>query len=164
MKTRLTIALLAVAALLCAPAFAQNVDGGDPQRRGDRQGPGPAAAQGSLRREVRRFRLLVRRRCPSTWALRRSKRLAGSPAGKTPDPRRGQAGHQGRRQVRAGREGGFFRRGAQLLLRAPAEPHPHRRDREDDFPLGGRQELQPHAEASSSKTIAGRRRSSSSGR
>ncbi len=124
MKTRLTIALLAFAVLLGSPAFAQNVAAGEPNACRHRQGPGPAAAEGSIGGQVRGRGLSGTRPWPWTWESRRRSASSGRPPGSSPSRTEGTIGIKEDDKYVLGVKVSFFHRGVAEFSVHPQNPIP----------------------------------------
>jgi hypothetical protein len=124
MKTRLTIALLAAASiLLCVPAFAQNVDAGTPNAAEI----GKDQAQQLLKEvSVEKFEdaAFWYPAMPLDMGVAEVKRMAGSPAGKTPIPDEAKLGIKEDDKYVLGVKVAFFRRGASYFAVHPLNPIP----------------------------------------
>lgn len=123
MKTRLTIALLAFAVLLCAPVFAQNVVAGEPNAAD----VGKDQAQQLLKEvSVEKFEDAAYW-YPSMaldFGIAQAKRLVGSPAGKQPIADEGTIGIKEDDKYVLGVKVSFFHRGVAEFSVHPQYPIP----------------------------------------
>jgi hypothetical protein len=121
MKTRLTIALLALVALLCTPAFAQNVVAGAPNPAEI----GKDQAQQLLKEvSIDKFEdaAFWETAMPLDMGIVSGKRLAGSPAGKQPIPGEVTNGIKEEDKYVLGVKVSFFHRGDSFFAVHPQNP------------------------------------------
>jgi hypothetical protein len=121
MKTRLTIALLALVALLCTPAFGQNVAAGAPNPAEI----GKDQAQQLLKEvSIDKFEdaAFWETAMPLDMGVVSGKRLAGSPAGKQPVPGEVTIGIKEEDKYVLGMKVSFFHRGDAFFAVHPQNP------------------------------------------
>jgi hypothetical protein len=121
MKTRLTIALLALVALLCTPAFAQNVVAGAPNAAEI----GKDQAQQLLKEvSIDKFEdaAFWETAMPLDMGIVSGKRLAGSPTGKQPIPGEVTNGIKEEDKYVLGVKVSFFHRGDSFFAVHPQNP------------------------------------------
>ncbi len=121
MKTRLTITLLAFAALVSGPAFAQNVVAGTPNPADI----GKDQAQQLLKEvSIDKFEdaAFWEASMPLDMGIVSAKRLGGSPAGKQPIPDESSLGIKEEDKYVLGVKVSFFRRGDSFFVIHPATP------------------------------------------
>jgi hypothetical protein len=123
MKTRLTIALLAVASLLSVPVFAQNVVAG---------APNPAEIGKDQAQQLLKEVSITKFEDAAFWyaampldmGVAEIKRMAGSPQGKTQIPDEAKLGIKEDDKYVLGVKVAFFRRGASYFAVHPLNPIP----------------------------------------
>jgi hypothetical protein len=123
MKTRLTITLLALAAMLCTPAFAQNVVVGAPNPTEI----GKDQAQQLLKEvSINKFEdaAFWETAMPLDMGVVSGKRLSGSPAGKQPIPEEAALGIKEEDKYVLGVKVSFFHRGDSFFVMHPQNPLP----------------------------------------
>jgi hypothetical protein len=123
MKTRITVALLALSAVLCFPAFAQNVTAGQPNPAEI----GKDQAQQLLKEiSVEKFEdaAFWYAAMPLDMGVAEVKRLTGSPAGKQPIPDETALGIKEADKYVLGVKVSFFHRGDAYFAMHPVNPIP----------------------------------------